>query len=163
MPHPYWPLFDLVVRTPRIEVRYPDDELLIELAALAARGVHEPDRMPFLTAWTRAPSPELERAALKHWWAQRAEWSPEKWNFVGAVVVDGVAAGVQGLHAESFAVTGLVSTGSWLGRDMQGQGLGKEMRAAVLHLAFAGLDARVAYSGAFECPGPSATRRTGIK
>src|SRR5205823_2524831 len=41
-------------------------------------------------------------------------------------------------------------TGSWLGRDFQGQGIGKEMRAAVLHFGFAGLGATRAISGAFE-------------
>jgi Acetyltransferases, including N-acetylases of ribosomal proteins len=33
---------------------------------------------------------------------------------------------------------------------MQGRGIGKEMRAAILHLAFAGLGADFASSGAFE-------------
>jgi RimJ/RimL family protein N-acetyltransferase len=43
-----------------------------------------------------------------------------------------------------------VETGSWLGRAYQGQGIGREMREAILHLAFAGLDAQEALSGAFE-------------
>jgi RimJ/RimL family protein N-acetyltransferase len=42
-----------------------------------------------------------------------------------------------------------VKTGSWLGLGFQGQGIGTEMRAAILHLIFAGLDARVAYSAAW--------------
>ena len=36
-----WPLFDLVVRTPRLELRYPDDDLVYELAALTAEPIHE--------------------------------------------------------------------------------------------------------------------------
>ena len=43
-----------------------------------------------------------------------------------------------------------MATGSWLTRSAQGRGLGKEMRAAVLHLAFAGLGAERAVSAAFE-------------
>ena len=43
-----------------------------------------------------------------------------------------------------------VETGSWLGRLHQGQGLGREMREAIVHLAFAGLGAQEALSGAFE-------------
>lgn len=43
-----------------------------------------------------------------------------------------------------------VSTASWLGLHHQRQGIGTEMRAAVLHLAFAGLGAVDALSGAFE-------------
>ncbi len=76
MAHPHWPLFDLAVRTPRIEVRYPDDELLFELAALPADGVHEAAAMPFLHPWTRAPSPELERSALRHWWGHGPRGRP---------------------------------------------------------------------------------------
>ena len=46
-------------------------------------------------------------------------------------------------------------TGSWLGREHQGRGLGKEMRAAVLGFAFDGLDALVAETSAFLDNGPS--------
>jgi RimJ/RimL family protein N-acetyltransferase len=42
-----------------------------------------------------------------------------------------------------------VHTGSWLGRDYHGQGIGTRMRAAVLWLAFAGLGAEYACSSAF--------------
>jgi RimJ/RimL family protein N-acetyltransferase len=150
MVHHYWPLFDLVVRTPRLELRYPDDVMLVELAAVAAKGIHDPAVMPFSTAWTRAESPDLERSTLKHFWALRSAWSPDQWTFPGAVVVDGRAVGLQSLGGSAFPVTGAVTTGSWLGREFQGQGIGKEMRAAILHLAFAGLGARVAYSGAYE-------------
>lgn len=65
-------------------------------------------------------------------------------------VVDGSAVGTQTVQAHHFDVTRAVSTGSWLGRAFQGRGIGKEMRTAVLHLAFAGLGVEVAYSGAFE-------------
>ena len=41
-----------------------------------------------------------------------------------------------------------MSTGSWLGLGHQRQGIGTEMRAAVLHLAFAGLGAKYAVSSA---------------
>jgi RimJ/RimL family protein N-acetyltransferase len=150
MGHPVWPLFDIVVRTPRLELRYPDDAMLAELAAVAAEGIHDPDRMPFLQPWTRASSPDLELEALKFWWGQRAGWSPDRWNFTAAVVVGGRPVGVQDLGARAFAVTKAVGTGSWLGRRHQGQGIGTEMRAAVLHLAFAGLGADLATSGSFE-------------
>ncbi len=41
-------------------------------------------------------------------------------------------------------------TGSWLGKSQQGQGIGTEMRAAALHLAFTELGAEEAVSGALE-------------
>jgi len=43
-----------------------------------------------------------------------------------------------------------VETGSWLGRRFQGRGVGTAMRTAVLALAFEGLGARRAETGAFE-------------
>jgi RimJ/RimL family protein N-acetyltransferase len=42
-----------------------------------------------------------------------------------------------------------VTSFSWLAPGRRGQGLGKEMRAAILQLAFAGLGAREAGSDAF--------------
>src|SRR5437588_682625 len=71
----HWPLFALRVRTPRLELRYPDDDDVVALAELGARGVHEPDFMPFTTAWTDAPSPEQERNTLQHYWLQPAQWA----------------------------------------------------------------------------------------
>ncbi len=65
------------------------------------------------------------------------------------VVVDGEPLGMQDLVATDFCDFGSVTTFSWLDRDARGRGLGKEMRQAVLHLAFDGFGARAATSGAF--------------
>lgn len=62
---------------------------------------------------------------------------------------DGEPMGLQDLGAEQFAVLREVHTGSWLGLPFQRRGYGKQMRAAVLHLAFAELGAVAANSGAF--------------
>lgn len=146
MPHPYWPLFDLVVRTPRLELRLPDEDELVQLATLAGEGIHDPGWQPMM-GWTDQPSPALERGVL-HWhWGRRADWRPELWSYNPVAVVDGEVVGTQGMGANDFAKLGVVSTGSWLGRRHQGRGLGKEMRAAILHLAFAGLGAFEAQSG----------------
>jgi RimJ/RimL family protein N-acetyltransferase len=146
---PDWPLFGLVVRTPLLELREPTDSDLSDLADLAARGIHDPAEMPFSQPWTDAAPPVLRRNSLQHWWRKRAEWQPHNWDFTGAVFVDGRAVGVQNAFAHDFAALGAVKTGSWLGQEFQGRGIGTEMRAAILHFIFAGLDARVAYSGAW--------------
>jgi RimJ/RimL family protein N-acetyltransferase len=65
------------------------------------------------------------------------------------VFVDVQVVGVQGMMADHFGALRSVETGSWLGQAFQGQGLGREMRQAVLHLAFEGLGAEEAHSGAF--------------
>ena len=88
--------------------------------------------------------------------------------FTSGVFVDGKPIGVQGLEAEHFRAVRSVETGSWLGRAHQGQGMGREMREAILHLAFAGLEAEEALSGALRTTPPPwpprvwwGSRRTG--
>lgn len=145
-----WPLFGLRLRTPRLELRVPGPEDLGALADLAADGVHDPAVMPFSTPWTDAPPDERARGTLQHVWRTWAEWTPERWSLGLAVVQDGVVLGVQDVSARAFGVTREVGTGSWLGRRHQGRGVGTEMRAAVLHLAFAGLGTEHAVSAAAE-------------
>jgi RimJ/RimL family protein N-acetyltransferase len=158
---PFWPLFDLVVRTPRLEMRLPREDEFGALNALIDAGIHDPATMPFAAPFTDVPPPRRARESAQFWWRQRAEWSPDKWAYSGAVYVEGRVVGVQGMMADHFGALRSVETGSWLGRAFQGQGLGKEMRQAVLHLAFEGLGAEVAHSGAFHDNAPSlATSRS---
>jgi RimJ/RimL family protein N-acetyltransferase len=149
MPHPHWPLFDVQVRTPRLTLRYADDDLCTELATLAANGIHDPAVMPFGMPWTDTPSPELERESFRFWWRCRAETTPGRWNLILAAIVDGVVVGSSGLMASEFPVTRSFGTGSWLGREHQGQGIGKEMRVATLQLGFDGFGAEQATTGAY--------------
>jgi RimJ/RimL family protein N-acetyltransferase len=155
MAHPYWPLFDLEVRTPRLTLRGLTDELAVELAALAARGIHDDDFMPFAMPWSRRPSPELERQALQFYWRCRADTSPASWNINLVVLVDGDVVGTSGLIASDFGRMRQVETGSWLGREHQGRGIGKEMRLATLALGFDGFGAEWATTGAWHDNGPS--------
>lgn len=149
MAHPYWPLYDLRLRTPRLELRPPTDDDLLELARLAARGIHDPGQMPFAIPWTDLPSPDLERGVFQYYWRCRGAFGPGEWWLDLAAYHGGQLVGVQGVGAKDFKVLRTVNTGSWVGRSFQRQGYGREMRAAVLHLAFAGLGAEVAISSAF--------------
>ena len=90
MGNPYWPLFDLRIRTPRVEIRLPNDDVLVELTRLALKGVHDPNVMPFLHPWTDEPSPQLERGMLQWGWRHRAEWSSNNWSFNGAYQGKGI-------------------------------------------------------------------------
>jgi RimJ/RimL family protein N-acetyltransferase len=154
-----WPVFGIRVRTPRVELRPVDGELAIDIANLAAAGIHEPDFMPFLHPWTDAPPPELQRNTLRHFWDAWASFRPEKWQLSFAVFLLGddepdaarTLVGIQAVdNAVDFATLRTFETGSWLGRAHQGKGIGKEMRAAVLHFMFEGLGALEAVTGAFE-------------
>jgi RimJ/RimL family protein N-acetyltransferase len=145
----WWPLADLRLRTPRLELRLPSEDDLDALACLAATGVHDPAVQPFTVAWTDVSPAERARSTLQYHWSQRAAWKPEKWALDLVVVHADTVVGMQGISAHDFAVLREVSTGSWLGLAHHGRGIGTEMRAAVLHLAFAGLGAQYATSGAF--------------
>ena len=147
----HWPLLGLRVTTPRLELRYPDDELVAAVLELAARGVHPPDQMPFSIPWTRVAPEALPRTSLQQWhWRNRADLAAASWSVDLAVLVDGDVVGVQGIAAKEFAVRRGVLSGSWLGIGHQGRGTGTEMRQAILHLAFAGLGAAFAETAAWE-------------
>ncbi len=139
------PLFALRLRTPRLVLRLPGDDELLELARVAERGIHPPDEMPFAVAWTDDFSAE---AFLAHHRAARERWRPEAWSLLLGVWAEGRLAGCQEIASEQFAARRTVVTGSWLGREFQRHGYGTEMRAAVLELAFRGLGAEAAESGA---------------
>ncbi|HTT51363.1 MAG TPA: GNAT family N-acetyltransferase [Streptosporangiaceae bacterium] len=144
-----WPLFGLRLRTPRLELRLPSPADLDELASLAAAGVHEPAVQPFGVPWTDLPPGERARSVVQFHWRQLGEWSPTDWTLNLVVDLGGVIAGTQGVSGRDFALVREARTGSWLGQRFHRQGIGTEMRAAVLHLAFAGLEAEYATSNAF--------------
>jgi RimJ/RimL family protein N-acetyltransferase len=153
----WWPLAGLWLETPRLRLRMPTEADLHALATLAAGGVHDPEIQPFAVPWTDAPPAERARGTLQYQWRQLGAWTAERWNLELAVIRDDVVVGTQSMSAHDFTVLREVSTGSWLGIDYQRQGIGTEMRAAVLHLAFAGLGARSARSSAFTDNQPSLT------
>lgn len=145
----YWPLFGLRLATPRLQLTPMTDDDLVELVELALAGVHDPADMPFAVAWTDAPRDELILNSLRFWWAGRAAIRPGAWAIGFVVRWKGTVVGTQSVETTDFAVTRTVHTGSWLGRSHQGQGIGTEMRSAVLDFAFDHLKAVRAESGAF--------------
>jgi hypothetical protein len=48
----HWPLADLRLQTPDLELRWPSLDDLHALADLAAAGIHDPEVQPFMVAWT---------------------------------------------------------------------------------------------------------------
>ena len=147
--HP-WPFFGLRITTPRLELRIPDDEDLAELFAAARAGIHPADEIPFGIPWTDGlQEPGAVTPFLAFHWSARGAIGPERWSLPFAVIAEGRVVGIQELIAESFAGARSVSSGSWLTETAQGRGIGVEMRAAVLHLAFAGLGALEAQTSAW--------------
>lgn len=140
-------LHGLRVRTPRLELRPPNDDELVELFTLADAGIHPPEQMPFGVAWTDDLTQE---SFLAYHRSLRDSWEPEAWTLELGTWEEGRLVGTQGIHAEHFARDRVVGTGSWLGRAYQGGGVGTEMRAAVVELAFRELGAAAVTSSAFE-------------
>jgi len=141
-------LFDLRVRTPRLELRLGPHRELEQLRELAGAGVHPPEVMPFYVPWTDWPQ---EPGWLVDYHEQQlAEWRPERWSLELLVRAEGELAGTQGMRGVDFAACRSVDTGSWLGLRFQGRGFGTEMRTAVIELAFRGLGAERVTSGAFD-------------
>lgn len=144
-----WPLFGLELRTERLVLRPPTDDDLPGLLNAVDAGIHPPERMPFSHPWTDVEPVARRQSALQFWWRSRAEWSPERWNLLMAVFVEGQAIGVQEVFGRQWLELREVGTGSWLTSAAQGRGYGQEMRTAVLDLAFTGLGAVRARTEAF--------------
>jgi RimJ/RimL family protein N-acetyltransferase len=145
-----YPPLNVQVHTPRLSLLGATDELLERLVPVVRRGVATAPPWPFDDPMSLyKDSPDREWSWLRAVWAGRAKVSGTFWRLYFVVVADGEPVGMQDLIGSDFAAFGTVETFSWLGPGVRGRGLGKEMRHAVLHLAFEGLGARQAISGAF--------------
>ena len=95
-----------------------------------------------------------QRHSLQYYWRCWATFTPDEWQLPFAVWShddggDPELVGVQTIMSSEWLQTRTFETGSWVQRAFQGRGIGKEMRAAVLHFAFDGLGAIRATTGAF--------------
>ncbi|MDQ0801987.1 GNAT family protein [Arthrobacter sp. SLBN-112] len=143
-----WPLFGLKLTTPRLELRPITDQDIPAAVAAARSGIHEPGRNPFSMPWTELPEDELGPNMARWYWRCRAGCSAENWTLLLGIWHEGRFVGCQDIGAKDFSQLKTVSTGSWLQQSVQGRGLGKEMRAAVVLWAFDWLGAEVAESEA---------------
>jgi RimJ/RimL family protein N-acetyltransferase len=132
-----------------LELRGLTDELILELCETAEAGIHDPDEMPFYFPWSAAPAGQLARNTAAYHWGKRSTFAPEDFCLDLAVIVDGRVVGAQGVAARHFPVTRTGETGSWLGREFQGRGLGTAMRRAFCALLFDHLGFEEITSAAF--------------
>lgn len=149
MAHAYPPL-NLEVRTPRLTLAAATDERLEQLVPVVRDGIVGDGPLPFDDPISfYAENPERVWGWLRGIWRGRGRVTDELWRLYFVVVVEGEAVGMQDLTGENFAKFGTVASFSWLAPSHRGKGLGAEMRAAILQLAFEGLDAKEAGSDAF--------------
>ncbi len=157
------PLPSLVLRTPRLELRLPTDAEVLALAhAIEEHGIHPREEMPFLVPWTDALGTDaFVPNTLDHFRRQRTRRGANDWSLNFVAFLEGRPIGSQAVSAQRFPDNRAVSTGSYVLRPFQGQGLGTEMRTAVLALAFDVLGAERAESSAMA--GNEASSRVSAK
>ena len=143
-----WPPFALSLTTPRLTLRPLCDDDIPKAVEAAASGIHDQGRNPFSTPWTAVPADELGPNMARWYWQCRAASTPESWTLTLGIWHDGIFLGCQDLSARDFSLLRTVTTGSWLRKDAQGRGFGKEMRAAVALYAFDWLGAEACESEA---------------
>ncbi|WP_062076892.1 GNAT family N-acetyltransferase [Demequina globuliformis] len=145
-----WPAAALRVTAGDLELRWMDDALLARVAEVAGRGVHAPEVMPFYRPWTTGTPEEVARAVLTFQWAQRAHVSPARLVLELGVLWRGEPVGIQGASGGQWGIKREVETGSWLGAEFHGRGIGTRMRIMYLALMFDHLDANYVTSAAFQ-------------
>lgn len=144
-----WPQFALRIRSGPVELAAVRDEDIPTLADLAERGIHDPHSMPFAFPWTDAPKTELARSMAVHYWSSRAANCVDHWSLELVVRHDGRIVGIQAFETANYLVTRTGETGSWLGLEHQGQGIGTLMRQTMCAFVFDHLGAEQITSAAF--------------
>lgn len=135
-----WPLHDLVLRTAEVELRGMTEAWALQLAQQVPADLEHHPRLAHFS-----PGGDV----LQAYWRNNGRWLPTGWVAEFVVLHGGTPIGLQALEGKDFRVRRTVDTHSWLVTSARGRGLGKQMRAAVLSLAFEHLGATGAVSSAW--------------
>jgi RimJ/RimL family protein N-acetyltransferase len=134
-----WPLHALRLVTPDLELRGITEADALALAAVVPDDLaHNPEL------------PDLGHRVEQNYWRELGGWKVDDWVLALTVVHDGSPIGVQAIEGKDFLVRRVVDSYSWLISSARGRGLGKQMRAAALSLAFERLGATHAVTEANE-------------
>ncbi|GGR39652.1 succinyl-CoA transferase Rv0802c [Deinococcus ruber] len=145
-----YPPLQLKVVTPKLELHGATDDLLAQLLPIVRAGIVSQPPYPFDDPMSLyEDNPVRERKWLQAIWRGRGTVYPESWRLYFVIMLGGKAVGMQDLIGVNFDTCQTVTSFSWLAPDARQKGLGREMRAAILHLAFEGLGAVEASSEAF--------------
>jgi len=145
-----YPPLGLKVITPKLELHGATDDLLAQLLPIVRAGVVERQPYPFDDPMSLyEDNPVRERKWLQAIWRGRGNVRPDSWRLYFVIMLGGKAVGMQDLVGVNFDTCRTVTSFSWLAPSARQQGLGREMRAAILHLAFEGFGAAEATSEAF--------------
>jgi RimJ/RimL family protein N-acetyltransferase len=141
-----WPLHGIRLRTADLDLRVMTEADLPGLCALL------PDDLsmnPHATTYAGLDGRANRRAIIAQaYWRALGVWSPDDWALPFVVRSGGEVVGAQWLEGPDWRADRTVDSSSWLVAPARGRGLGKQMRAAVLALAFGPLQADAAVSSA---------------
>jgi len=140
-------MFDLRLTTRDLELRHLTEADLDTLASLMPEDV---EQNPASTTYEGLDE-ATGRGVIVHqdYWRARGGWRTESWELSFGVFRDGELLGYQGLEGEDFVRLRTVDSSSFLSPSARGHGFGKQMRAAVLTLAFGSLGASHAITSAW--------------
>ncbi len=144
-----WPIYDLLITTPRLTLKLPTERELVELAQLAGRGIQDPASEPVHFAWFCEPPQVVERKLLQFVLQTIANWEPENWELGLAILHGAQLIGMQSIFSEHFGTTLGFCCSVWLGREFQGRGFATEAGRAALKFGFDALGGQEAYASAW--------------
>ncbi|MBC9821539.1 GNAT family N-acetyltransferase [Terrabacter sp. MAHUQ-38] len=141
-----WPVHGIHLRTADLDLRVMTES---ELGVLAAALPDDVELNPHATRYAGLDDRANRRAVLAQgYWRALGLWSTDDWALPFVVRSRGELVGVQWLEGPDWRADRTVDSSSWLVTSARGRGLGKQMRAAVLALAFGPLGAEAAVSSA---------------
>jgi RimJ/RimL family protein N-acetyltransferase len=147
MSNPHWPMFDLRLTTPDLELRHLTEADLGAVVAILPDDA-EQDPASYRFEGLDAAG-NLAAVVHQDYWRARGRWRADSWELAFGAFRGGELVGYQGLEGDDFATLRTVDSSSFLAVAARGRGLGKQMRAAVLALAFGSLGALVAVSSSW--------------
>jgi RimJ/RimL family protein N-acetyltransferase len=142
-----WPLFGLEIQTERLLLRPMNEAWAIQLARPVPADLEMDPGIPLLTGASEQRGREI--VTLQRYWTAYGTWSVEAWRLPFAVFHGDDLIGEQTLEGTKFPQVREVDSASFLRTEARGQGFGKEMRQAILALAFGPMHAESAISGAW--------------
>ncbi len=147
MTYRYWPLFDLRLASPDLALRAMTEA---DLAAIADLLPDDVEQDPAATTYDVGDA-RIGRGIVSHqsYWKAYGTWHPSAWRLNFVVRAAGQIVGVQELEGNDFPALRTVDTSSFLVPAARGRGYGKQMRSAVLALAFGPLQAQAAITSAW--------------
>jgi RimJ/RimL family protein N-acetyltransferase len=139
-------LHGIRLRTADLDLRVMTEA---DLAGLCALLPDDLSMNPHATTYAGLDDRANRRAVLvQGYWRALGLWSPDDWALPFVVRSAGEVVGAQWLEGPDWRADHVVDSSSWLVPAARGRGLGKQMRAAVLALAFGPLGADAAVSSA---------------